>query len=958
MHNVEMEEIGGGTGPSQVSSVDSKLDEIDNLIRTQYYRNDGQEKPNMIFSMIGDSNNLVPKVWPKSRLQGSLTYALRATGKSWILSRGEPTKISKIVREMVEEYVYLETPSNSMKSPVRLVSIPSKPVDDETLYFDLPEKYEDDKTNEKFLLNLNGGQGLSEMEYIAFRLELEKRLSRPKPKDKAAVVIVLVDGDLSAIEHVKLAVENNIPVVIIEGTGGAADLLAKFIPANKNICLKKLLPTLFGIYLDDSKTAELTESLKSIKAKESYVDVFDLQNKDEENFSAIIGELVHRTWSSERASKENDSEEHARICTTNTNYTKSYCISASWSRDEIKWPRTNNLQTSWLLSFTSPFSLPLDFFFGFSEYLQSRKSHYEYPETLENLDEKLLLAVLINNRTDYIETLLDLNISLSDENINNLYKDIGGHYSTKLFEGKDAHKYAQDIIKNMLHYKEPLENQQKAECYTKRQTAYIKRQFSLQSILLWSLFFNKKDISTMIWKRVANQLYTGLLSTVILSKLSEVARLKDALLADQFNDHSKIFKKRVCNMMDTLSQKDREDTFIILDSLVTVWKIQAKPIFFAYEFQLYDVIAHPTSVAWMDQKWYNRLIPNWKRFIWNVKDHPFVVLQSLCFRFLLHYVLFGVVLLMYSYFLLTPLETYKEASMFHLLLEIALYIWTTLDFLEDLINSLGAWICNKEEETRRKSGFKFLFQLNDMWKALGLLCFLLAVCSCLSRMKKTETFNLTKRFCGLLLIFSYLRCSRVFAIHRFTGRSFMFLRYMSEHLVQFLFVMIFMIIGVGIFYVALLQKNESMTTFSGKWSKWKIWYIIYYPYFQLYGEIFDDKLGFSHDDDHDVDWSVTFVSAIYMLVSNLLVISLITAMFTTKYEQVLEKSQIMWQYERFRIISDFRGRWFANLDVFISPITYCRYHRMEEDKLSDESVRNYSHLQILQYIMAGRSLEK
>ena len=90
----------------------------------------------------------------------------------------------------------------------------------------------------------------------------------------------------------------------------------------------------------------------------------------------------------------------------------------------------------------------------------------------------------------------------------------------------------------------------------------------------------------------------------------------------------------------------------------------------------------------------------------------------------------------------------------------------------------GAWICNKEEETRRKSGFKFLFQLNDMWKALGLLCFLLAVCSCLSRMKKTETFNLTKRFCGLLLIFSYLRCSRVFAIHRFTGRSFMFLRYM------------------------------------------------------------------------------------------------------------------------------------------------------------------------------------
>ena len=81
----------------------------------------------------------------------------------------------------------------------------------------------------------------------------------------------------------------------------------------------------------------------------------------------------------------------------------------------------------------------------------------------------------------------------------------------------------------------------------------------------------------------------------------------------------RIFKKRVCNMMNTLSKKNKEDTFTILDSLETVWKIQAKPIFFAYEFQLYDVIAHPTSVAWMNQKWYNGLTPNWKRFIWNIK---------------------------------------------------------------------------------------------------------------------------------------------------------------------------------------------------------------------------------------------------------------------------------------------------------------------------------------------------
>ncbi|XP_078340024.1 transient receptor potential cation channel subfamily M member 8-like isoform X2 [Crassostrea virginica] len=882
---------------------------------------------------------------------------------------------------MVEEYVYLETPSNSMKSHIRLVSIPSKPVDDETLYFDLPEKYEDDKTNEKFLLNLNGGKHLSEMEYILFRLKLETKLSNPKVKDKTAVVMVLVEGDLSAIEHVKLAVENNIPVVIIEGTGGAADLLTEC-RSTETPDLKVLLPALFGINLVESETAQLIESLKFIEQKANYVGVFDLQNKDEEQFSAIVGELVHRTWSSERASNEKDSSKDKDF---------SYCMSTRWGRDEIRWRRANTLPTSCFPSFTSPFSLPLDFFFGFSEYLESRESHSENPELKEKLDEELLLLALTSNRTDYIETLLDLNISLSEENINELYKisikkegkrssmikkhhdekeehsvfqwiltDIGGQHSTYLIEGTDAHCHAQWIVKHMLQYKETVDPRLEAACYSKRRKAYIKRQFSLQSILLWSLFFNKVDISTMMWKRVANQLYTGLVSTVILQKLSDVARFKDELIADEISDHSVIFKKRVCNMMDTLSKKNKEDTFTILDSLETVWKIQAKPIFFAYEFQLYDVIAHPTSVAWMNQKWYNGLIPNWKRFIWNIKVHPSVALQALCFRFLLHYVLFGVVLLMYSYFLLTPLTTYQEASMFHLSLEIALYVWTTLDFWQDLMNVLGAWVCKKEEETRRKSGFKFLFQLNDLWKAFGFLCFLLAVASFLSRMKQTETFTLAKRFCALLLIFSYLRCSRVFVIHRFTGSSFMFLRYMSVHLVQFLFVTIFMIVGVGIFYQSLLHENESMSMFSGKWYKWKFWYIIYYPYYQLYGESFDDVLGFSHEDDHDIDWAVTFVAAMYILVAQLLVISLITSMFTTKYENVLEQSQMMWQYERFRIISDFRSRWFANIDVLLSPITYYRYHRMGEERSlkSHELFRNYRHLQILQYIMAGRSLEK
>lgn len=68
-------------------------------------------------------------------------------------------------------------------------------------------------------------------------------------------------------------------------------------------------------------------------------------------------------------------------------------------------------------------------------------------------------------------------------------------------------------------------------------------------------------------------------------------------------------------MMDTLFQTDKKVSFKIMDNLETVWKIQATPVAFAYEFQMYDVIAHPSTVALMNEKWYGGMVPSWKQFI-------------------------------------------------------------------------------------------------------------------------------------------------------------------------------------------------------------------------------------------------------------------------------------------------------------------------------------------------------
>ena len=49
----------------------------------------------------------------------------------------------------------------------------------------------------------------------------------------------------------------------------------------------------------------------------------------------------------------------------------SRCISVIWSQDQMEWYNAKKSQANWFSPFTSPFSLPLDFFYEFSKTLQS-----------------------------------------------------------------------------------------------------------------------------------------------------------------------------------------------------------------------------------------------------------------------------------------------------------------------------------------------------------------------------------------------------------------------------------------------------------------------------------------------------------------------------------------------------------------------------------------------------------
>lgn len=74
-----------------------------------------------------------------------------------------------------------------------------------------------------------------------------------------------------------------------------------------------------------------------------------------------------------------------------------------------------------------------------------------------------------------------------------------------------------------------------------------------------------------------------------------------------------------------------------------------------------------------------------------------------------------------------------------------------------------------------------------------------------------------------------IRHQRHFYKHRF------FLYFKLKDLVKFIFIALFVVLGVGIYYHANLWPDHQ-TMWSGGWNRWRIWTIIFYPYWQIYGE--------------------------------------------------------------------------------------------------------------------------
>ncbi|CAH3032490.1 unnamed protein product [Porites lobata] len=155
-----------------------------------------------------------------------------------------------------------------------------------------------------------------------------------------------------------------------------------------------------------------------------------------------------------------------------------------------------------------------------------------------------------------------------------------------------------------------------------------------------------------------------------------------------------------------------------------------------------------------------------------------------------------------------------------------------------------------------------------------------------------------------------MRLMHFFSVSKYMGPYVVMIHRMTLDLMYFLLIMVVFFLAYGIPQQAILYPNEGPS-----WSMASR--VFFRPYFQAYGELFLNApdlientttvFGTPRKDSYG-DTVVSFMTAIYLLVVNILLLNLLIAIFNNTYEKVQTNAKQIWKFERYYLVTEYKQR--------------------------------------------------
>ncbi|XP_063435498.1 uncharacterized protein LOC134716432 [Mytilus trossulus] len=485
------------------------------------------------------------------------------------------------------------------------------------------------------------------------------------------------------------------------------------------------------------------------------------------------------------------------------------------------------------------------------------------------------------------------------------------------------------------------------------------------NLLAWALLKNKVELATVFWSKCNNQLLTAIMASSILKSMAgNVESTKDKKLYGELMAHSKLFESRVIEMQNTLYEEMETETMDLMEIEDEILGMKVSPMVLAFENKMMDVIGHPCIQRRLNRIWYNfepqdstftssdspnsHKLPvsgaaakwtDWFQNLCRCSEREWVAQAWLSplMVFAVHYIFVLAVIVVFSAFLLTDLDVIDSVLDIGIY-EWLLYIWLFADFCEEIIIPLI--IRTQYKRSKHTVRFKLKRFVLNVWKDLTILSYLIILNAvCLRIENSSSNHRITLRLYSLGLFTMYMRFLQCMVVHSYFGPKIIMIGEMLLELIKFVWIFIVFMMCTGVLYHANMYPSHYDMWSQKSVTYWRIWKIISLPYWQLYGELFLDEI---HGDNNangsctfveaeweqnpdiercvDYDWVVLLIAALYMLFTNLLLVNLIIALFTFRFEEVQQNSDRLWKFWRYSIITDFKRRYPVPLNLILLPL--------------------------------------
>ncbi|XP_052100119.1 transient receptor potential cation channel subfamily M member 8-like isoform X3 [Mytilus californianus] len=583
----------------------------------------------------------------------------------------------------------------------------------------------------------------------------------------------------------------------------------------------------------------------------------------------------------------------------------------------------------------------------------------------------LLLHAIIADRDDYVSSLIQHGVTFDHNNIDTLYSEtlqckncdgidctkihaihfrVSATYCRKIWctcinhlnetnqlckiRGGDVIKSARQLCSILLTYSETDESKKEDMPKDESKKEDMPKDDLYHDLLAWALFANRKELAGVFWSKCKNPLLTAIMASSILKNMAKKVHTgKDRKLHEDLTQHSRLFEKRALELQNTLYDEDEKGCMSLVNTVDEIWDMSVGPIECAYENGMVDVIGHPCVQRLLSKIWYNdsaAQLPQWYKSLWCCGRGPrrFENMKkawsSPAMTFAVHYIVVLVLLVIYSAFILMDIKS-ENALRGIGVYEFILHLWILLDLLEEiLLRHLRSLLLHKMPKGR------LVVYLKDFWKLLAWFSYIIIGAAFLVRIVSADDYKRTEiRLYSLGLFIMYMRFLKSMLVLTYFGPKIIMIGKMLKELIQFSWILFIFIMCAGVLYHSNMYPHHyDMWPSRGTGAfYWRLWKIMSLPYWQIYGELFlEDLKGENNSNGSctfiqsewesdpsiercvEYDWAIMIIAAIYMLISNLLLVNLVIALFSYRFEEVQNNSDRLWKFWRYSIISDYSTR--------------------------------------------------